>query len=104
METTRSPHISIRLATEEDRSTLIQLAALDSAPAPVHGALVADVDGKVVAARPLAGRRAIADPFERTAYATDLLELRASQLPPASPARRRHLPRSVFRRRAAVAA
>jgi hypothetical protein len=80
METTRSPHIAIRLATAEDRSALIQLAALDSAPAPVDRALVADRDGQIVAAYPLAGRRAIADPFQRTADVSELLALRASQL------------------------
>lgn len=79
METTPSPQIAIRLATAEDRSSLIQLAALDSAAAPLHGALVADLDGEIVAAQPLNGGRAIADPFRPTADVRALLELRARQ-------------------------
>ena len=76
METTAS-HISIRLATEADNTTLIKLAALDSAPAPNGSVLVADVGGEIVAARSLARPRSIADPFQPTAEIRELLELRA---------------------------
>ena len=79
METTSTTHIAIRLATDEDRSTLIRLAALDSAAAQLDGALVADLDGEIVAAKPLNGKRAVADPFRRTAHIRELLELRAQQ-------------------------
>jgi hypothetical protein len=78
METT-APHISIRLATEADNSTLIRLAALDSAPAPHGSVLVADLGGEIVAARSLARSRSIADPFRPTADIRELLELRARQ-------------------------
>ena len=78
METTAS-HISIRLATEADNTTLIQLAALDSAAAPNGSVLVADVGGEIVAARSLARKRSIADPFRPTADIRELLELRARQ-------------------------
>jgi hypothetical protein len=78
METT-APHISIRLATEADNTTLIRLAALDSAPAPHGSVLVADIDGEIVAARSLARSRSIADPFRPTADISELLELRARQ-------------------------
>jgi hypothetical protein len=78
METT-APHISIRLAREADNTTLIRLAALDSAPAPHGSVLVADVDGEIVAARPLAAARSIADPFRPTADIRELLDLRARQ-------------------------
>jgi hypothetical protein len=98
METT-APHISIRLSTPEDRTALIRLAALDSAPAPRGGVLVADLGGEIVAAHSIARSRSIADPFRPSADARELLELRASQLPPTSPARRRYLPRSLTRRR-----
>jgi hypothetical protein len=77
METTSPTHIAIRLATDEDTPTLIRLAALDSAAAPLTGALVADFDGEIVAAKPLNGNRVIADPFRRTADIRELLELRA---------------------------
>jgi hypothetical protein len=78
MQTT-SPHISIRLATDDEDRTLLRLAALDSAPAPRGPVLVADVDGEIVAARPLARARSIADPFRPTADIRELLELRARQ-------------------------
>ena len=78
METT-APHISIRLATQDDDRTLIRLAALDSAPAPNGSVLVADVDGEIVAARSLAKPRSIADPFRPTEDIRELLELRARQ-------------------------
>jgi hypothetical protein len=78
METT-ARNISIRPATEADRSALIRLAALDSRPAPLRSALVADIDGEIVAARSLTGPCSIADPFRPTAHIRELLELRASQ-------------------------
>jgi hypothetical protein len=78
METTAS-HISIRVAGDADQSTLIQLAALDSAPAPRGPVLVADLGGEIVAARALGHPRTIADPFRPTADIRELLELRASQ-------------------------
>jgi hypothetical protein len=80
METTRSPHISIRLATEADRTAIIQLAALDSAAVPREPVLVADLGGDIVAAHSLTRPASIADPFRPTAYARELLELRASQV------------------------
>jgi hypothetical protein len=79
METTGSPQISIRLATEADNSHLIQLAALDSAAAPRGPVLVADLDGDIIAAHSLNRSRSIADPFRPTADVRALLELRAHQ-------------------------
>lgn len=103
METTRSPHIAIRLATDADRAALARLAALDSARVPTGATLVADLDGEIVAARQLAGSRSIADPFRRTLHARELLELRANQLPPSTSARpARYLPGFLARRRRAV--
>jgi hypothetical protein len=84
METTRSPHIAIRLATEADHSTLIQLAALDSAAAPRGPVLVADLGGDIVAAHSLLRARTISDPFRLTSDARELLELRAGQFPSAA--------------------
>jgi hypothetical protein len=76
METT-APHISLRLATDDDARTLLRLAALDSAAAPHGSVLVADVDGEIVAAHSLVKSRSIADPFRSTAEVRELLELRA---------------------------
>jgi hypothetical protein len=78
METTAS-HIAIRRATDADNSTLLRLAALDSAPAPHGPVLVADLGGEIVAARSLTRARSIADPFRPTADIRELLELRAAQ-------------------------
>jgi hypothetical protein len=78
MQTT-APHIAIRPATEADSSTLLRLAALDSAPAPHGKVLVADVGGEIVAAHSVARARSIADPFRPTADIRELLELRARQ-------------------------
>jgi hypothetical protein len=105
MEITGSPHISIRLATAADRAAIVKLAALDSAPVPFGPVLVADIDGDVVAAHALAAARSIADPFRATADARQLLELRATQLPPETThPRRRYLPRTPLRRRGVVVA
>jgi hypothetical protein len=41
---------------------------------------VAEVSGEVVAALPLDGSRALADPFRRTKHLVAMLELRAQQL------------------------
>ena len=78
METTAS-HIAIRRATDADNSTLLRLAALDSAPAPRGPVLVADLGGEIVAAHSLSRARSIADPFRPTADIRELLELRARQ-------------------------
>ena len=49
--------------------------------------LVAESDGRLLAAVPFDGGRAIADPFEPTAEAVALLELRARQIVEAGEAR-----------------
>jgi hypothetical protein len=57
-----------------------RLAQLDSARRPSGPVLVAAVGGEPVAALPLAGGPAIADPFQRTAELVSLLELRVAQM------------------------
>jgi hypothetical protein len=79
METTGPHTLAIRLANESDSPNLIQLAALDSAPAPHGPVLVADIDGEIVAAHQIDRGRSIADPFRPTADLRELLELRARQ-------------------------
>jgi hypothetical protein len=72
--------ISVRLATSGDDDALEQLAAL-SERVKSHGRwLIAEVDGQVWAAHPLAGGEALADPFLPTAELRALLSLRAKQL------------------------
>ena len=75
--------VVIRSASPADSRRLERLAMLDSAPAPHGPMLVAERSGVLVAAVPMAGGRAIADPFEPTAGIVGLLELRRAQLRPA---------------------
>jgi hypothetical protein len=74
------PDVLIRMSTAADRRALGALAVLDDAAPPAGPALLAEVGGAAVAAIPLDGGRAIADPFRRTADIVALLQLRAAQL------------------------
>jgi hypothetical protein len=56
--------------------------------------VVAIVEGRLVAAVPLAGGQTLADPFERTEQLVRLLELRAAQLREVG-GRRSLLPRAL---------
>lgn len=86
--------IELRLCRVGDDPALEQLAALAERPLPFGRFVVALVDGRLVAALPLAGGRPLTDPFVRTAHLRPLLELRAAQL--REPERRRRLvPRYV---------
>ena len=76
--------VVIRSSSDADSGRLQRLAILDSAPAPRGPMLVAERDGVLVAAVPMDGGRAIADPFEPTLGLVGLLELRRAQLRPAS--------------------
>jgi hypothetical protein len=76
-----SATLTIRTATSADAPALRRLAQLDSAPPPkLVPTLVAEVGGKLYAALPLDGGRAIADPFRRTAELVEMLATRARQL------------------------
>ena len=69
----RDETITIRTSQADDAGELLRLAALDSAE-PIHGdALLAEVNGRLRAALPLDGGRAIADPFARSAEVVTLL-------------------------------
>lgn len=72
--------VTVRLARESDVRSLLRLAALDSATLPTGPTLVAEMDNELVAAVPVGGGVAIADPFHRTALLIQMLELRARQL------------------------
>jgi hypothetical protein len=73
------PAITIRHSTIKDQLELARLAALDDRPPLGPEALLAFVDGELKAAVALAGDKAIADPFARTAELVELLRLRADQ-------------------------
>ena len=84
--------IWVRLAAPGDAGALLRLAALDSQPLPDGAKLVADLGGELVAAVPLAGGPAIADPFRPTADLVELMRLRAAQLTGTGRRARRLLP------------
>src|SRR3954470_12127266 len=90
---------TIRPAQYADAADLERLAALDSGP-PLRGGqvLLADLDGRIVAAVSMHDGRAIADPFVPTADIVESLRLHASASRPAK-ARvpRPWMPRLVLR-------
>ncbi|MCW2989598.1 MAG: hypothetical protein JWM73_192 [Solirubrobacterales bacterium] len=91
----------LRADRPTDESTLRRLAALDS-KRPIKGrALVAEVDGRAIAAIGLTDTRVVADPFERTSEVVELLKVRAERMHPVADERPHGL---VNRFRAAVAA
>jgi hypothetical protein len=73
-------NITVRPAAASDYPTIWQVAALDDSSVPGGPLLVAELEGELVAALSLESGHAIADPFQRTIEAVDLLRLRASQV------------------------
>ena len=72
-------NLTVRSATSADSAAAERLARLDSTT-PLRGpALLAEADGRLVAALSLEDGRAVADPFTRSADAVALLRLRARQ-------------------------
>jgi hypothetical protein len=72
----------LRADRPTDAADLRRLAALDSTR-PLRGrALVAEVEGRPVAAIGLDDARVVADPFEHTAEVVELLRVRAERLDP----------------------
>jgi hypothetical protein len=70
----------VTMYVSEPDEAIERLAQLDSARRPSGPVLVAAVSGEPVAALPLDGGPAIADPFQRTAALVSLLELRVAQM------------------------
>jgi hypothetical protein len=64
--------LTIRLSTDSDRQRIERLAQLDSRRAPHGDVLMAEVDGRLVAAVGMDGS-AVADPFQRSAPVVRLL-------------------------------
>jgi hypothetical protein len=86
--------LELRLCRVDDDPALERLAQLEGRPVPFGRMVVAVVRGRLVAALPIAGGCALADPFTRTEHLLPLLELRAKQLREPE-LRRRLLPRYV---------
>ena len=72
--------LNIRAARPEDQRAIERLALLDDSRRPSGEILVAEAGDELVAALPVGGGRAVADPFRPTAEAVELLSLRACQL------------------------
>jgi hypothetical protein len=72
--------VVIREARPEDARAVARLAQLDSAGTPSGPVLVAEAENTIVAALPLNGGPAIADPFQPTLGLVNLLQVRATQL------------------------
>jgi hypothetical protein len=79
-EITDLADVALRLCRVTDDGAISRLAALEQRPEPHGRFVVAEVNGKVVAALPLAGGAPLRDPFARTAHLIRLLEVRAAQL------------------------
>ena len=77
--------VTLRLARAEDHLTLIRLAQLDSAEPLTLPVILAESCGKPIAAASLQDRRVVADPFEPTAGAVELLLVRVRQIQTACP-------------------
>jgi hypothetical protein len=70
----------IRRATEDDASTLVRIAQLDSQRPLGGNVLIGEIEGSAAAAISLNDHRVVADPFQRTAQLTQLLRMRAASL------------------------
>jgi hypothetical protein len=96
----------IRPAYPDDAIPLARLAALDSQRPLAGSAIVAERDGRILAALALDGDRVIADPFAPTADLVALLRLHAADAATRSPSGRRDILRRAganTRRRPALA-
>jgi hypothetical protein len=71
--------VSVRIGRPGDLD-VARLAALDESPVPEGRTLVAVRDGRALAAVPVAGGEAVADPFERTAAIVEVLRARAARM------------------------
>jgi hypothetical protein len=71
---------TIRAARPSDADALRRLAELDGSRVQAGAILVGELDGELVAAVPIAGGPAMADPFRSTTALVSLLGLRAAQL------------------------
>jgi hypothetical protein len=78
----------IRPGYPDDAPTLARLAALDSQRPLAGPAIVAEREGRIVAAVALDGGKTIADPFAPTADLVALLELHAADSARSSDGRR----------------
>jgi hypothetical protein len=67
--------ITLRPYLPNDRHSLQRLAALDDRRVPPQPVLLAEVDGRLLAARSERTGEAVADPFEPTGHLVTMLRL-----------------------------
>jgi hypothetical protein len=72
--------LTIRVAESRDEATLFRLAALDSARPLTGRVLLAESDGRPLAAVSIGTGAVTADPFEHTDRAVQMLKLRRYHL------------------------
>ena len=72
--------VTVRLATGLDHDAIKRLEALEGRRLPYEPTLVAEVEGRILAARTLTTRIAVADPFRPTRQLSEMLDLRSVQL------------------------
>jgi BarA-like signal transduction histidine kinase len=100
---TSTSTLLLQHASPADDAALTDLSRLDSARPISRPALMAIVDGRLIAAASLTDHRIVADPFAETTQATNLLRIHLAEIsnrrrtPP-----RRRSPRFALRARAAV--
>jgi hypothetical protein len=75
-----SSSVVIRPAVQADHENLLRLAQLDAARPLTGDVLLAERDGRPVAALAVARGEVVADPFEPTAAEVELLRTRARTL------------------------
>lgn len=73
--------VLVRPARPTDRSALARLAALDSAVAPTGDVLLAESNGRLLAALSVVTGAVVADPFAPTADVVELLRFAARPAP-----------------------
>ena len=95
--TTHTAPLTIRPATLADADALTRLAGLDSARPLTGHVLLAELEGRAVAAIAVADGRVVADPFERTTVAVAMLRMRAHHLAAERHAGRRRTVRRLLR-------
>jgi hypothetical protein len=83
-----APSVTIRYARPDDALALLELAYLDSSHAPEGVVMVAEVGGRLWAARSLDDGHAIADPFRPSGELSFLLAERARQVEASMPEHR----------------
>ena len=76
---TPSTSLTIRHANGADAGALARLAALDSSRVPTGELLIAELDGRLVAALSIDTGASIADPFAHTAAIVDSLRAQAQR-------------------------